>query len=99
MTEIQSVHDPRIQHLLKLKKDRDYRRDKQAVLMEGKNTLLDFAKKHRLKTLVHTEDVVVDIDADEILCVPYHIIEKLASSVSPEGIIGEVAAPKFVTLE
>jgi TrmH family RNA methyltransferase len=91
--------DPRLQRLIKLKKEREYRNEQQSVLLEGKNAIFDYAKRHRIKTLVHTEEESIDIDADEIMCVPYHVLEKIASAVTPEGIIAEVAMPTLVSLE
>ncbi len=92
--KITSTSNERIKRLKSLKTKKG-RNENGTYLIEGKRAVLD-AISHNVKfncvVLEENSDFSVNVDCD-IITVPRHIIEAIADTLSPEGIIAEAVIP------
>lgn len=93
MERLTSAQHPLVKHLHRLRMNRATRHTEQRLVVEGIKMVQELPASLHVHTLLHVEGVSVDVEADKIYCVPMHIIEKIAGSRSPEGVIAEVEMP------
>ena len=100
MKEIVSLSHPLVQHLVKLKKSKEYRYQEKSLLLEGKNCIFDVTKKHKAKRILITQEVHLptECQAEEVIVVSKAIIEKISAVKSPDDIVAELCMPKESTL-
>lgn len=99
--QISSLKHPLVKYWIGLQTDRKARYGAQSVLLEGTNAIFDFLSHKRAKRLIIEEGKSLNesLNADEIVFVPRHIIEKISALESPEGIIAEVTMPPMTSLD
>ncbi len=95
MNKITSLTNPKIKELVKLK-DKKYRDEKGLFIIEGEDIVLE-AKKNNLLELILTSDEKYKDDI-EIIYVTDAIINKLASTKTPQGLIGICKIPSTSTI-
>lgn len=100
MKRLSSLQNPLVKHLVKLRKNRDYRRETQSVVIEGKKLVSEVCQDYEAKTvLVTSKDYLPkDVKAKTIYCVDLSILKKISGVEHPEGIIAEVVMPLETTL-
>jgi TrmH family RNA methyltransferase len=93
-----SVQHSLVKHLVKLRTDSAYRKEKQTLLLEGLKPILELAP-HVIRVL-YTSDYASHIAPlpGEKIQVSEAIIRKVSGMNSPEGIVAEIAMPPFVSL-
>lgn len=91
---ITSTSNERIKHLKSLKTKKG-RNESGTYLIEGKRAVLDAISHNvKFKCIVLEENSGFDVNADcDVILVSRHIIEALADTLSPEGIIAEAVIP------
>lgn len=101
MKTITSLHNQTVQHLVGLAKNRDYRKEFESLLLEGKNAIVDVSKSLKPKRIVITEgfELPEQLKICEVLQVTPAIMQKISSVKSPEGIIAEFPFPKMLSLD
>lgn len=97
---ITSLQHPLVKHLVKLRQQRSYRKDCQHLIIEGKKILHDIHPLIKIKHLLFTDASLLPatISCEEKYQVTDAIIEKITGSVTPEGIVAEVAMPEYPPL-
>ena len=93
--EIMSLQHPIVKHLVKLRKNKHYRLQKQAIFIEGKKIVTEIAKQLHLKRLVILKGTSCppDIQAQECNVVSQAVFQKLTGTPSPEYIAAELSMP------
>lgn len=98
MKEIKSLQNPLIKHLVKLRKNRDYRNEHQSILIEGRQLISEVCAKYPPKVLI-TTDPTVELNAQEKILVTKDVMNKISGVETAEGLIAEVIMPLESTLE
>lgn len=83
---ISSVQNPTIKALLKLKQKK-YRQEERAFLVEGEHLVSEALRFGRVKSILYTARYHGKIDLKESLEVSEHVLEKLAFSKNPQPIM------------
>lgn len=83
---ITSVQNTTIKNLLKLKQKK-YRIEQNAFLVEGEHLVLEAQRYGRTKTIIYTSDYQGEINLTGGLEVSQHVLEKLAFSKNPQPIM------------
>lgn len=100
MKSISSTTHPLIKHFVKLQQKRSYRYEQQRVIIEGKKMVSEICSKKPALNLFVLEGMSVDSTlSDNIYEVPGFILEKIATTKTPEGIIAEVKMPPSSSLK
>lgn len=101
MKEITSAQNSIIKHLVKLRKERDYRQEQGSVLIEGKNLIAEVCRSLPAKRIVtiHSKLIPQGIQTEETLLVPQAVFDKASGVKNPEGILAEVAMPQGHSLD
>lgn len=96
--EIKSLQHPTVKHLVKLRKEKQYRDKKNRLLLEGKKMIFEYGGS--IELLVTTEEVFIPahLSPKVHMIVSPEIIEKIATTKSPEPYLAEVLLPKAETL-
>ena len=90
MNKITSLTNSKIKELVKLK-DKKYRDEKGMFLIEGEDIILEARKNSLLEFILTSNDNYKD--DIEVIYVTDGIIEKLASTKTPQGLIGVCKIP------
>ncbi len=100
LKKITSLQHPIVKHLVRLRQNRDYRYEHKSVLIEGKKTISELSQSHLLKTLLVSDEQMIPKKSspNETVVATEEIIQKISGMQSPEGMIAEIAMPKFVSL-
>lgn len=97
MPHITSAQNPLVKHLVKLRKDKDYRYAQQSLILEGikpVKEVIPFIKK-----IIRAESASIDLSLEaEEWIVTDAIFAKISGMISPEGILAEVQMPSWSTL-
>ncbi len=98
---ITSLQHPLVKHLAKLRLNRTYREDHHAVLIEGKKLITEVCAQTTAYTILIKEGVELppNIKAEQLVIVTDAIINKIAGTVSPEGILAEIPLPPQASLK
>ena len=93
--EISSLQHPLVKHLVKLRFNRDYRHEEQAIVIEGIKLVNEVCSSHPTKMIVVTDEVLLPpgTPPEKALIVSEAVMKKLSGMVTPEGILAEVAMP------
>ena len=94
--KITSTQNPLVKHLVKLRKDKEYRYSKRLLFVEGEKLLKEV--KLPLKRVILREDKTGFLEAEEIQYVSKSVFEKISGVRSSEGVAGEIAMPKEESL-
>lgn len=99
--EVTSLQHPLVKHLVKIRQNRDYRYEHQSLVIEGVKPVSEICPLLHLKTLVVYDETLIPerAKADEVLLVPEEILHKISGMQHTEGILAEVAMPRFVSLK
>lgn len=104
MKTIQSVHNPFIKEIAKLKQ-RKHQLQEQKFLVEGLHLVEEAYKAKYLEFVFKTEAVQQTFDVEEIL-VSEEVVKKLSSTTTPQGIVGvcripssEIIGKRFLLLD
>ena len=89
--EIKSLQHPIVKHLVKLRKEKRYRAEKNALLIEGKKLLSEY--QGPINVLITTETFSHHLSPKSHFIVPLQIIQKISEAVSPEPFLAEVPLP------
>ncbi|MCB1072155.1 MAG: RNA methyltransferase [Chlamydiia bacterium] len=97
--EIKSLQHPIVKHLVKLRKERRYRLEKESLLLEGKKMIFEY--RGLIKILLVTKDAIIPphLKPKQTLIVSDEIIEKISGTKSPEPYLAEVPLPSPSNLE
>lgn len=94
---ITSLQNPLVKHMVKLRTDRDYRYQQQAIVIEGIKPIQELVT---INKLFYTASTHVDhLNAREKWLVSEPVMHKISGMNSPEGIVAEVTMPPFSTFE
>lgn len=98
---LSSLQNPLVKHLAKLRLNHSYREEHGSVLVEGKKLIQEISSHTKIKTLLIKEGVTPpeNISAKESFIVTEAIINKIAGTVSPEGILAEAPLPPLASLQ
>lgn len=90
--EIESLQNPLIKHLTKLRQNRDYRHEHHSAVIEGVKMIREIGK---VKTLLTYDETLVPegVKADEIITVNESVIKKITGLETSDGLLAEVAMP------
>jgi|GEM_PF-407775 len=96
MEEIQSLQNPIIKHLVKLREQKEYRLQCNSVLLSGIKLIQELAPLHRYKTVLIEKGFTPSfpIDAERFLIVNEPIMKKVSGLVQPEPLAAEIDLPK-----
>lgn len=96
-----SLQNPLVKHLAKLRLNRTYREEHGTVLVEGTKLIQEISAHTPIRTLLIKEGIrpPENINAKESFVVTDAIINKIAGTVSPEGILAEVPLPTASSLK
>lgn len=95
--QISSSQHPLVQYWLRLKSDPAFRRQEAKVLVEGRNCIVDVARKQPIKRLItlHPEE----LEAEEVVIVSEQILKKISSVETSSGVIAEFSLPPMKRLK
>lgn len=96
LKQITSVQNPLIKHLVKLRKNTDYRHEHKSLVIEGIKLVQEICARLPPKTLLVSDESLIPegIRADNIFVVSEDVMQKTSGMESPEGILAEVPMPK-----
>lgn len=87
--KIDSLQNPLVKHMVKLREERAYRYEQRRVFVEGRNLIKELKKPLRLFVLDEEP-----IPCDEVYRVSPAVMKKMSGVVNPEGLIAEMAMPQ-----
>lgn len=97
---LESTHHPLVKHLVKLRDNARYRNEHGSVLIEGANLVTEITAKVPAKVIMATPQHCTDQYRTEALfSINEAILKKVTGTVSPEGIVAEVAMAKPASFE
>lgn len=98
---ISSLQHPLVKHMVRLRKNSDYRIDHQSVLIEGRQMISEVCPTHPTKVLMVYDETFIPpgVNAKEVITVPEEVMQKISGLQSPDGMIAEVALPEPATLK
>lgn len=93
---IASVQHELVKHLVKLRKNHDYRVDHQTLIVDGIKPVNEICGKMKAKTLVAWDETLIPsgAKADEVVLVNENVMKKISGMQNPEGLIAEIPMPK-----
>lgn len=92
MKIIKSVANPYIKHLIKLRQDKSYRREKKLCLIFGNKMVKEVAQKHKLSSLISTSPEP-GMSHENTIIVTDEVMKKITALPSPEMLAAEIAPP------
>ncbi len=98
LEEITSLQNPYVKHLVKLQSDRGYRNAQKRVVIEGIKMVEEVCKTEKTHAILATDRALLPKTGHRYL-ISQQVLEKIAGSKSPEGIIAEVEIPKSAALK
>lgn len=92
---IQSLQNPLIKHLVKVRQNRDYRNEHQSLILEGIKPILEVAQHSKIKRIVTIDLSLIpkEIAPEEILLVDQAAVDKISGLQHSPGILAEIAMP------
>lgn len=97
MKTITSSNNSLIKHLLKLSKDRSYRKESKTLLIEGKKLISEWLEKNDVKHLYTQEGKEPLIESKTIFLTP-HLCDKISSLKTQDGYFAEIEIPSYENL-
>lgn len=101
MKEVQSLQNPLVKHLVKLRQNSDYRYDHGSIVIESADVIDEVGRSHVFKTLLTVSKDLIPpgVKAEETFLAPPSIIQKISGMKTSGGIIAEAVMPKFSDLK
>ncbi len=92
--QITSPQHSLVKHLVKLRKNRDYRYDHHSILVEGSKILTELPSNIEVKTVFTTCDSLIPskLGGEHYLTTPENL-QKISGQMNPEGILAEISMP------
>jgi len=99
--EIESIQNPTIKHLVRLRQNRDYREEHNSVFIEGIKLVEEISQSHKVRTLITYDRNLIpnNSKSENTLIVSEAVMKKLSSMQHPEGLAAEIEMPKSHSLE
>jgi TrmH family RNA methyltransferase len=95
---INSLTNPLVKHLIKLRDDSKYRKEQKEVLVMGKKMVKEVAIRHTPKVVIATNSVLIsDINASSILMTTDDVMKKICGMPTPEGIVAIFPLPAITS--
>lgn len=95
---INSLQNPLVKHLVKLRQESDYRNEQSLLVIEGLKPILEVLPW--IKKIFYSDiKFLPQIQAPEIYKVSDAVMKKISGMTSPEGILAEVEMPKYHSLK
>ncbi|MBS0620586.1 MAG: RNA methyltransferase [Verrucomicrobia bacterium] len=91
--EITSLQHPIVKHLVKLREDRAYRREKNSALISGNKMIRELSQRMAFSTLIVEKGYPIDLPAEQVFLVTPEILKKITGLKQPEPIAVEIAIP------
>lgn len=100
MRELTSLQHPLVKHLIKLRKNRDYRHEHGSLVIEGRKLVSEVCRTHPPKAVVACAETSIPshMQRAEIFIVTEEMMRKISGLETPEGLIAEVPMPQENTL-
>jgi RNA methyltransferase, TrmH family len=98
MKKINSLSNPLVHHLIKLRQDKIYRADHHSCLIMGNKIVTEVSKKHKPIKVITTDNTFYKGDENSFLVTP-EIMKKITGLPSPESLAAEVPQPKEKKLD
>ncbi len=95
--EITSLQHPLVKHLVKLRQDKELRKETRTLLIVGRKTIRDLSEKLPVQILLTTEKE--SLDAEETIIATPEILKKITGLEEPDGIAAVFSWPKPQILE
>lgn len=96
--KIASLQHPLVKHLVKLRKDQDYRQEQDSVVIEGVKLVQEVHSS--IKKIIYVEKFYQPTEPfQEEWVVTEEIMNKISGMTSPEGVMAEVTRPPFSSLK
>lgn len=95
MKEITSLQNPLVKHLVKLRKERQYRYDTGSIVIEGKKLVNEVCADVEAKNILFTTPELLseNVKTNECYQVSDEIIKKISGVQNPEGVVAELSLP------
>lgn len=95
--QVTSLQHPIVKHLVKLRKNSDYRHEHKSVLVEGIKFVNEICRTISPKTLLACDESLIPkkLKADSVIIVPEDILKKISGLLAPEGVLAEVPMPEM----
>jgi RNA methyltransferase, TrmH family len=96
MKELQSIQNPIIKHLVKLREKKDYRLQCNSAILSGIKIIKELSSNYRYKTVLIEKGFTppFPINAEQIFIVNEPIMKKVTGLVQSEPLAAEIALPK-----
>ena len=91
-----SKQNPLVKHLVKLREDKSYRREKSSLLVTGKILVEELAASYSFTNIVIEEGFSFpqNVQARDVIAVSFPVLKKITGLENPEPICGEIACPR-----
>jgi TrmH family RNA methyltransferase len=96
---ISSMQNPLVKHLVRLRKDKSYRKESGSILITNKKMLEEISCKVKKLLLLEGANLPSQIEVGEVVEVTESILKKVTGLESPEVVAGEVKMPKESSME
>jgi TrmH family RNA methyltransferase len=92
---IASLQHPLVKHLVKLRKNSDYRHEHKSLLIDGEKLVSEVCSKTSAHVVLALNETLIPqvVKAKDIVIVTEEIMHKISGMQSPEGILAEVPMP------
>lgn len=95
--QISSSQHPLVKHLVKLRKNHDYRDTHQSVFIEGIKFVRELCSYHPAKVMMVSHEDLLPLQGrgDNCFLVTEEVMKKISGMENPEGIVAEVPFPSM----
>lgn len=99
--KINSLQHPLIKHLVKVRRNSDYRHDHKSVVIEGVKTIQEVGVQFPFKVLIVLDETLIPqgIRSKEVVVVTEDIMQKVSGMQQSEGILAEIEMPSSASLK
>lgn len=97
--EIQSLQHPSVKHLVKLRKEKKYRAERQSLLIEGKKMVFECPLPLKTLIILSGTPMPKKLAAETTLIVTQEILEKISGTKAPEPYLAEIPHPTSSSLK
>jgi RNA methyltransferase, TrmH family len=101
LKHVLSLQHPLVKHLVKLRKNSNYRHEHQTVVIEGTKLVNEICRLIKPKMLVVCDQshIPKNWEAENVILVSEEIFKKISGLKAPEGILAEISLPKTDSLQ
>ncbi len=93
LDKVVSLQNPFVKHLVRLRKNKAYRKDHKAILIANRKMLEELPCGVKTLLLLEGEECPDAIKADKVIVVTEAVLKKATGLESPERVAGEVEMP------